>query len=94
MVSQTCAWCVKPVIHWYSTVLYLGTHHRSIQTKPEVIDYRMQLSPVASCCTVGMRAQFLHVGLIVTVQLLIYDMVKQLVGIGAMGQSTNTQTNK
>mmetsp|Transcript_57670 Transcript_57670/g.172068 ORF Transcript_57670/g.172068 Transcript_57670/m.172068 type:complete len:306 (-) Transcript_57670:204-1121(-) len=33
----------------------------------------------------GMRARFLHVGLIVTVQLLIYDFVKRLVGIAATG---------
>lgn len=33
----------------------------------------------------GIRARFLHVGLIVTVQLLIYDFVKRLVGIAATG---------
>jgi len=33
----------------------------------------------------GMRARFLHVGLIVTVQLLIYDFVKRLCGIMATG---------
>ena len=35
----------------------------------------------------GMRARFLHVGLIVTVQLLIYDIVKRLVGIAATGST-------
>ncbi len=34
---------------------------------------------------VGMRERFLHVGVIVTVQLLIYDFVKRLVGIPATG---------
>jgi len=35
----------------------------------------------------GMRARFLHVGLIVTVQLLIYDFVKRLCGIAATGSA-------
>jgi len=35
----------------------------------------------------GMRARFLHVGLIVTAQLLIYDIVKRLVGIAATGST-------
>jgi solute carrier family 25 phosphate transporter 3 len=34
---------------------------------------------------VGMKARFLHVGLIVTMQLLIYDIVKRLCGIAATG---------
>lgn len=34
---------------------------------------------------VGTNARFLHVGIIVTVQLLIYDMIKRLVGIAATG---------
>lgn len=34
---------------------------------------------------VGMKTRFLHVGIIVTVQLLIYDFVKRLVGIAATG---------
>ena len=34
---------------------------------------------------VGMRARFLHVGIIVTMQLLIYDFVKRLCGIPATG---------
>ena len=33
----------------------------------------------------GIRARFLHVGLIVTVQLFIYDYVKRMCGIGATG---------
>ena len=35
----------------------------------------------------GMRARFVHVGLIVTVQLCIYDIVKRLVGIAATGST-------
>jgi len=35
----------------------------------------------------GMRARFVHVGLIVTVQLMIYDIVKRLVGIAATGST-------
>ena len=34
---------------------------------------------------VGVKTRLLHVGLIVTVQLLIYDMVKRLFGIAATG---------
>lgn len=34
---------------------------------------------------VGTNARFLHVGIIVTVQLLIYDFIKRLVGIAATG---------
>lgn len=34
---------------------------------------------------VGMKSRFLHVGIIVTVQLLIYDFVKRLCGIAATG---------
>ena len=34
---------------------------------------------------VGVKTRFLHVGMIVTVQLLIYDFVKRLVGIAATG---------
>lgn len=34
---------------------------------------------------VGMKARFVHVGLIVTVQLLIYDLVKRMCGIAATG---------
>jgi solute carrier family 25 phosphate transporter 3 len=35
----------------------------------------------------GMQARFVHVGLIVTVQLMIYDIVKRLVGIAATGST-------
>jgi hypothetical protein len=34
---------------------------------------------------VGIQERFLHVGMIVTLQLLIYDYVKRLVGIAATG---------
>ena len=34
---------------------------------------------------VGIQERFVHVGIIVTVQLLIYDFVKRLVGITATG---------
>lgn len=36
---------------------------------------------------VGIKARFLHVGFMVTLQLLIYDLVKRLVGIGATGST-------
>jgi solute carrier family 25 phosphate transporter 3 len=36
---------------------------------------------------VGIKVRFLHVGLIVTVQLLIYDMVKRMCGIAATGSA-------
>ena len=35
----------------------------------------------------GMEARFVHVGLIVTVQLLIYDIIKRVVGIVATGSA-------
>ena len=55
--------------------------------KGRTIDYANQIMKEEGIAGffVGIRERFLHVGLIVTMQLLIYDFVKRLVGIAATG---------
>mmetsp|Transcript_1794 Transcript_1794/g.2658 ORF Transcript_1794/g.2658 Transcript_1794/m.2658 type:complete len:477 (-) Transcript_1794:522-1952(-) len=61
----------------------VSAHEKSKRTREFAKDIMKKDGPKGFF--VGIRARFLHVGIIVTIQLLIYDFVKRLCGIAATG---------
>ena len=65
----------------------MNAHKNDVRRTRDIVHDIVKSERGISGFFVGLKTRFLHVGIIVTLQLLIYDIVKRMCGIAATGIS-------